>query len=66
MFPSSLNAGVAVAPRDEREAFFQKKKREEIERLEAEIKAERLKMGKIEGEHIKRTEELRDKHKNDL
>jgi hypothetical protein len=58
--------GVQNAPRDEKEAFFQKKKREEIERLEHEITNERLKLTKQETEHLKRLEELREKHKKDL
>jgi|LauGreDrversion4_2_1035121.scaffolds.fasta_scaffold934558_1 hypothetical protein len=53
-------------PRDEKEAFFQKKKREEIERLELEITNERLKLSKQESEHLKRLDDLRDKHKKDL
>jgi hypothetical protein len=35
----------------EKETFFQKKKREEIERMEAEIRQERAKIAKAEAEH---------------
>ena len=55
-----------AAPRDEKEMFFQKKKREEIERLEQDIANERGKLAKVEADHNKRIEELRDKHKGDL
>lgn len=65
LISSSLFAPVP-GPRDEKELFFQKKKREEIERLESEITAERLKLTKAEAEHQKRIDDLRDKHTQDL
>jgi hypothetical protein len=65
LFPGVTSGGVA-GPRDEKEIFFLKKKREEIERLEQDIANERGKMAKVETEHIKRMEELREKHKSDL
>jgi hypothetical protein len=48
------------------ETFFQKKKREEMERLEQEINQERLKITRGEVEHQRRIEDLRGKNRNDI
>lgn len=61
----SLIPGERVGPLAQ-ENFFQKKKREEIERLESEIAQERAKIAKSEADHQKKMEDLRLKNKNDL
>jgi hypothetical protein len=60
----SLIPGEKVVP--EKETFFQKKKREEIERMELEINQERMKIARSETDHQKKLEDLRSKNKNDL
>jgi hypothetical protein len=60
----SLIPGERIVP--EKETFFQKKKREEIERLEQEIRDERLRITKLEADHQKKLDDLRAKNKNDL
>ena len=60
----SLIPGEKLVP--EKETFFQKKKREEIERMEQEIAQERMRLTKLEAEHQRKLEDLRNKNKNDL
>jgi len=48
------------------ETFFQKKRREEIERMEQEVNLERAKINKMEADHQKRMEDMRTKNKNDF
>ena len=50
----------------EKELFFQKKKKEEIDRLEAELTQERGKGKKLEIDFAKQVEDMKEKNRMDL
>jgi hypothetical protein len=63
MMLPSFTLGIGQGQLDNtRESFVQKKKREEIERLEGELAQERAKLAKVESEHTKKLEELKAKN----